>query len=100
MRLRGPDVEMLREHYALTLRQWVRRLEAARARAEALVGEQTFRVWRLYMAGSAHAFSVGRLTIAQTLLAKPDRHGRVSLPLTRADLYVNSRTLPLSAGRG
>ena len=32
------DVETLRDHYALTLRQWVRRLEAARGAAEKLVG--------------------------------------------------------------
>jgi cyclopropane-fatty-acyl-phospholipid synthase len=93
------DVETLREHYALTLRHWLRRLEAARAEAEALVGEQTYRVWRLYLAGSAHAFSIGRLTVAQLLLAKPDRHGRVSLPPTRADLYVDGTSPPLIADR-
>jgi cyclopropane-fatty-acyl-phospholipid synthase len=85
------DVESLREHYALTLRHWMRRLEASRPAAESLVGAQTFRVWRLYMGGSAHAFSVGRLSVAQVLLAKPDRDGRVPLPLTRADLYRDAR---------
>ncbi|HKK08275.1 MAG TPA: cyclopropane-fatty-acyl-phospholipid synthase family protein, partial [Gemmatimonadota bacterium] len=55
------DVTSLREHYATTLRHWVRRLEARRQEAVDLVGEPTYRVWRVYMAGSAHAFSSGRI---------------------------------------
>jgi cyclopropane-fatty-acyl-phospholipid synthase len=49
------DVESLREHYALTLRHWVHRLEARR-----ITDETTYRVWRLYMSGSAHGFKTGR----------------------------------------
>jgi cyclopropane-fatty-acyl-phospholipid synthase len=81
------DVENLREHYTLTLRHWVRRLEAAHVRALDFVNEPTYRVWRLYMAGSAHGFERGRLAVYQTLLAKPDPYGRTRLPLTRADWY-------------
>lgn len=81
------DVENLREHYALTLRHWVRRLETRREEAVRQVGEVTYRVWRLYMAGAAHGFEQGRLNVNQTLLARPDR-GRSNLPLTRADLYA------------
>jgi cyclopropane-fatty-acyl-phospholipid synthase len=84
------DVESLREHYALTLRHWVRRLEARYREAMAFVDEPTYRVWRLYMAGAAHAFAVGRHNVYQTLLAKPDREGRSGLPLTRADWYAGS----------
>jgi len=40
------DVENLREHYAKTLRHWVRRLENAQARARALVGDVPYNVWR------------------------------------------------------
>lgn len=82
------DVESLREHYALTLRHWVRRLEANREAALRLVDERTYRVWRLYMAGCAHAFNTARGSIHQSLLAKPNRAGEVRLPLTRADLYA------------
>lgn len=81
------DVESLREHYALTLRHWVRRLEAQHAAAVAEVGEVTYRVWRLFMSGSAHGFDHGRLSVFQTLLVKPDRAGRSKLPLTRGDWY-------------
>jgi len=86
--LEARDVESLREHYALTLRHWVRRLEHARDAAVALVGEQAYRVWRLYMSASAHAFASGRIGLAQVLFAKPDARGHVALPRTRADIYA------------
>ncbi|HVZ62986.1 MAG TPA: cyclopropane-fatty-acyl-phospholipid synthase family protein [Lacunisphaera sp.] len=82
------DVENLREHYKLTLRHWVRRLEAVRERAVAMVGEATYRTWRLYLAASAHGFDHGDLAVYQTLLARPDADGRVDVPLTRRDWYA------------
>jgi len=81
------DVENLREHYALTLRQWVSRLEARQAEAVAISDEATYRTWRLYMAASAHSFERGTLSVNQTLLSRPVG-GNSNLPLTRADLYV------------
>jgi cyclopropane-fatty-acyl-phospholipid synthase len=82
------DVESLREHYVETLRHWVRRLERRQAEVKAMVGDITYRVWRLYMAASAHGFRSGRIGIIQSLLAKPDARGSVHLPRTRADLYA------------
>jgi cyclopropane-fatty-acyl-phospholipid synthase len=82
------DVESLREHYAMTLRHWVRRLEARHDEAVALVGEPTYRVWRLYMSGAAHGFANGRLSLMQTLLGKPAADGSLDIPLTRTDLYA------------
>jgi cyclopropane-fatty-acyl-phospholipid synthase len=82
------DVESLREHYALTLRHWVRRLEAQHEQALKFVDEPTYRVWRLFMSGSAHGFVTGRLNVYQTLLVKPDAQGGSDLPLTRDDWYV------------
>ena len=81
------DVESLREHYALTLRHWVRRLEANREAALRLVDERTYRVWRLYMAGCSHAFATARLSVHQALLARPDGRGHCELPWSRSDLY-------------
>jgi cyclopropane-fatty-acyl-phospholipid synthase len=81
------DVESLREHYALTLRHWVHRLEANHARALDFVDEPTYRVWRLFMSGSAHGFAHGRLNVYQTLLVKPGQGGSSGLPLTREDWY-------------
>lgn len=82
------DVESLREHYAKTLRHWVTRLENRRVEATAQVGPEAYRVWRLYMAGSAHGFQRGHLSIYQTLLAKSDAYGTAKIPLTRKNWYV------------
>ncbi|MHB8087370.1 MAG: class I SAM-dependent methyltransferase, partial [Anaerolineaceae bacterium] len=81
------DVESLREHYILTLRQWVKRLEESHDRAMQYVDEPTYRVWRLYMSGSIHGFKRGRLNVYQSLFAKPDDKGSIGLPLSRKDWY-------------
>jgi cyclopropane-fatty-acyl-phospholipid synthase len=87
------DVENLREHYALTLRHWLRRLERHHAEALSFVHEATYRVWRLYLAGSAHGFRRGHIAVYQTLLAKLDLSGQTKLPLTRDDWYTQSRAV-------
>ncbi len=81
------DVESLRPHYAKTLWHWVSRLEANYEEAKHLVGEKKFRVWRIYMAGSAHAFERGWMSVYQILCAKPLENGAVSYPLTRNHVY-------------
>lgn len=81
------DVENLREHYALTLRHWVKRLEAQQAEAIQASSEITYRTWRLYMAASAYGFESGNINVNQSLLSKP-ANGKIDLPLTRADLYM------------
>lgn len=83
------DVESLREHYALTLGHWARRLEQHRDRAVAAVGEPTYRVWKLFLRGSIYGFASGAINLYQTLLVKPDE-GRSGLPLTRSDWYRTS----------
>lgn len=80
------DLESLREHYALTLRHWARGLELHRERALQVVDPATYRVWRLFLSGSAYAFATGPLNIYQALLLKTDQ-GRSGLPLTRSDWY-------------
>lgn len=81
------DVENLREHYALTLRHWVRRLEQAHDEAVRMASEVSYRTWRLYMAAASYAFESGAITVNQTLLSK-SIDGRASVPLTRADIYA------------
>ena len=82
------DVENLREHYMRTLRAWVSNIERNRDAVVALTDEQTYRVWRLYMAGSAQGFRIGRIGVFQSLLAKRREDGSVDLPATRRDLYA------------
>lgn len=81
------DAEALRPHYAETLWRWVERLDAHAERAKALVGEQRYRTWRIYMAGSAHAFERGWMSIFQLLAFKPHADGSVGYPATRAHIY-------------
>jgi cyclopropane-fatty-acyl-phospholipid synthase len=61
------DVEQLRPNYALTLRHWVRRLEANRAAAVAASSEADYRIWRTYMAGSVVGFEQGSIGVIQVL---------------------------------
>jgi cyclopropane-fatty-acyl-phospholipid synthase len=82
------DVECLRPHYAKTLWHWVDRLEAGQDEAKRMVGEDRFRIWRIYMAGSAYAFERGWLSLFQVLAAKPLENGAVPYPLTREHVYA------------
>jgi cyclopropane-fatty-acyl-phospholipid synthase len=81
------DVENLREHYARTLREWVANLAANRHAAIDATDARTERIWRLYMTASARGFSLGRLGLAQTLLAKRRSDGTSRVPTTRRGLY-------------
>ncbi|MEU1037422.1 cyclopropane-fatty-acyl-phospholipid synthase family protein [Streptomyces sp. NPDC005907] len=84
------DVESLREHYALTLRQWVASLEAQWASAVRLTGPGRARVWRLYMAASALAFERNRIGVNQVLAVRTPVRGTSGMPL-RARTW-NART--------
>ncbi|MFJ7180910.1 class I SAM-dependent methyltransferase [Streptomyces massasporeus] len=75
------DVEAIREHYALTLRRWVERLEADWQRAVQLAGPGRVRVWRLYMAASALAFERNRIGVNQVLAVRTRESGTSDLPL-------------------
>ena len=78
------DVESLREHYGVTLRQWVANLEARWDDAQRLAGPARARIWRLYMAGSAVNFEEGRTSVHQVLAVRVGDDGRTGLPLTRS----------------
>jgi cyclopropane-fatty-acyl-phospholipid synthase len=65
----------------------VRRLEAGHEEALRHVDEPTYRVWRLFLSGSAHGFTTGRQNVYQALLVLPGEDGTSGLPLTREDWY-------------
>lgn len=75
------DVESIREHYALTLRQWVANLEADWARAVKLTSPGRARVWRLYMAASAVSFERNRIGVNQVLAVRTPEPGDSGMPL-------------------
>lgn len=78
------DVENLRLHYALTLRHWLDRFDAAADTVRRMFDERFVRAWRLYLAGSTAAFLTGGLQLFQVVFT---RHGVNEIPWTRAGLY-------------
>ncbi|MEV7421307.1 MULTISPECIES: cyclopropane-fatty-acyl-phospholipid synthase family protein [unclassified Streptomyces] len=80
------DVESIREHYALTLRRWVRNLEEHWADAVRTTSAGRARVWRLYMAASALSFERNRIGVNQILAVKTPEGGASGMPL-RARLW-------------
>jgi len=77
------DVHSLREHYVWTVRPWLDTLQERRAEAVALIGEEQWRIWLLYLAGAALAFEENRMGVHQILLVRPDDRGRSGLPRGR-----------------
>ncbi len=75
------DVESIREHYALTLRHWVARLEDDWPRAVRLTSPGRARVWRLYMAASALAFEHNQIGVNQVLAVRTPGSGASGMPL-------------------
>jgi cyclopropane-fatty-acyl-phospholipid synthase len=65
------EVQALREHYVRTIRAWLSRLEARSDEAQAIVGAEAVRVWRLYLTGAALAFEEGRMGVDQILAIRP-----------------------------
>jgi len=81
------DLEVLRLHYADTLRAWRERFMANRETAKALYDERFCRMWEFYLAGFEAAFRFDDLVVFQFQLAK-----RLdTVPRTRNYLYP---TLP------
>lgn len=78
-RLIVTDVETLRLHYALTLRQWYARTLAHEAEIVAMMGARFFRMWCFYLAGATAAFESGGMGNYQIQFARSRR----ALPLTR-----------------
>jgi cyclopropane-fatty-acyl-phospholipid synthase len=81
------DQENIRESYVYTLENWVRKLEVNHDVVVKLVGEASYRVFRIYMAGATLGFQSGVYSLNQLLLSKPNE-GAAQLPLTRGDWYT------------
>ena len=80
------DIEVLRRHYAYTLREWNRRFQSARSRFADTKGERFCRMWEFYLVVSQTAFEVGDLVVLQWQLARDNE----AVPITRNYLYHDS----------
>lgn len=78
------DYENLRLHYAMTLREWAIRYEANKKTVVGMYGEEFYRMWKLYLAGSESGFRWGDLGLSQFVFSKGVNN---DLPLTREHLY-------------
>ena len=87
--LRVSDIEILRLHYAQTLRLWRERFMARRDEAEALYDERFCRMWEFYLAASEAAFRFEHLVVFQIQLTKRLE----TLPMTRDYIAGNEALL-------
>jgi cyclopropane-fatty-acyl-phospholipid synthase len=83
------DVEILRLHYAETLRAWRERFVANWETAAKIRDERFCRMWEFYLAGSETAFRYQNLVVFQIQLTR-----RIdALPLTRDYIALNEQEL-------
>jgi cyclopropane-fatty-acyl-phospholipid synthase len=85
------DIEILRLHYAETLRAWRERFLANRERARAIYDERFCRMWEFYLAGSEASFRWQDMMNFQIQLT----HKNNVLPMTRD--YIHEAELALAA---
>jgi cyclopropane-fatty-acyl-phospholipid synthase len=89
------DIEVLRLHYAHTLRSWGERFAARRDEIAALYDERFCRMWECYLAGAEMGFRYGGHMNFQLQMTK-----RVdALPMTRDYMLDQERTLALDQRR-
>ena len=84
------DLEILRLHYAETLRLWRQNFLSRKAQLTQVYDERFCRMWEFYLAISEMGFRYGGMMVFQAQLA---RH-TAAVPLTRAYLSNKERTLP------
>lgn len=85
------DIEVLRLHYADTLKHWYDRFQKNRDKAKALYDERFCRMWEFYLAACEMLFRNGDLMIFQLQLA----HKKDAVPLTRAYMSDSDRSTRL-----
>jgi cyclopropane-fatty-acyl-phospholipid synthase len=73
------DIEILRLHYAETLREWGKRFAANRHRAKAIYDERFCRMWEFYLAGAETSFRFSGLNNFQIQFTRSQH----VLPMTR-----------------
>jgi cyclopropane-fatty-acyl-phospholipid synthase len=78
-RLYVTDIEILRQHYAETLKEWARRFQDHRERAKEIYDERFCRMWEFYLSSSEASFRYGGLNNFQIQFAK----NQYALPMTR-----------------
>ena len=77
------DIEVLRMHYAHTLRNWKERCLSNKSKIVEMFDEKFFRMWEFYLASCEMAFKWGDQVVFQFQLAKDN----TTAPITRDYIY-------------
>jgi len=77
------DIEVLRMHYAHTLRNWRERFLSKKETVLEMFDEKFFRMWEFYLASCEMAFKWGDQVVFQLQLTKDNK----SVPITRDYIY-------------
>jgi cyclopropane-fatty-acyl-phospholipid synthase len=88
VRMIASDVEMLRLHYAYTLRHWLGRATKKRAQIEKLYDARFFRMWEFYLAGGIVMFESGAACNYQVQYVRDRR----ATPITRDYMFEVEKT--------
>lgn len=80
------DAESLRRHYAHTTQLWSDAFEAAGDELRTMVGEKTWRIWRVYLAGCPLAFERDEISLFQVLCRRAGRAASEA-PWSRRYMY-------------
>jgi cyclopropane-fatty-acyl-phospholipid synthase len=87
--LEARDVENLRRHYAQTCTLWAENFENHGEKIRTLIDERRYRIWRVYLAGCAHAFRNDWISLNQIVCSKAGRDAN-TLAWSRKYMYPES----------
>ena len=77
------DIEVLRMHYAYTLRNWKNRFMSKKEQVLEMFDEKFFRMWEFYLVGCEMAFKWNDQVVFQFQLTKKNE----ATPITRDNIY-------------
>ncbi|WP_050468184.1 SAM-dependent methyltransferase [Herbaspirillum chlorophenolicum] len=80
------DVENLRRHYAKTCSMWADNFEANTEAIRKVTDEKHYRIWRVYLAGSAYGFERDWISLYQVVCTKTNTSAQ-GLPWSRNYIY-------------
>jgi cyclopropane-fatty-acyl-phospholipid synthase len=86
--LEALDIESLRRHYVRTLNMWSQNFEEKTEEVRQYIDGERFRVWRLYLAGFAHAFDIDEVSIYQIVAHKAGKNAKTIPWMSRKHMYA------------
>ena len=90
------DVENLRRHYARTCALWAENFENRSEQIRRLTDARHFRIWRVYLAGCAHAFAHDWISLYQVVCGKAGRDPG-AMAWSRRYMYPQGDSSPAGA---